>query len=286
VESWRAEDDGPRRAVPLVRSVMLLILLSLLGWAGYEINGNVRADALVNSLRTAKEDAVLGVIDQLGPYRRWADGRLRSLSSSEPRTAEDQRAVLHARMALLPVEPRLAEDLKETLLDPATAYSYVGVLRDALQPYRGRFTGELWETLRAADERAERRFHAGLALAEYEPAADGWSEQDTRFLAEQLVAANPEHQPRLREYLGRSAESLLAPLEVLFRQSRSAGKPPIGSGERFGRFRRSGRERLAGSADHRHGRSVPDPVRAFRAVGGLGGERRLVQLVQPNRRPS
>ncbi len=199
----------------LLRSVMLLILLSLLGWAGYEINGNVRADALVVSLRTAKEDAVLGVIDQLGPYRRWADGRLRSLVASEPRTVEEQRAVLHARLALLPVEPRLAEDLQETMLDPATAYSYVGVLRDALQPYRAGFTGKLWETLRAADARPERRFHAGLALAEYEPASDRWSEADHRFLAEQLVLANWEDRHRLREYLMPIKASLYEPLEAL-----------------------------------------------------------------------
>ncbi len=109
-----------------IRAAVLLILFALLGWGAYELNGNLQAAALVNSLRTAKEDAVLGVIEQVGPYRRWADGRLRSMLASEPRTVEEQRAELHARMALLPVEPRLAEDLNETLLDPATAYSYVG----------------------------------------------------------------------------------------------------------------------------------------------------------------
>jgi hypothetical protein len=174
-KQWKAGEQKMMQAAGRfhgMRAAVLLILLVLLGWGAYEINGNLQAAALVNSLRTAKEDAVLGVIEQVGPYRRWAGGRLRSLLASEPRTLEEQRAALHARMALLPVEPRLAEDLKETLLDPATAYSYVGVLRDALQPYRGRFTSQLWGGLRAADERAERRFRAGLALAGYEPASD------------------------------------------------------------------------------------------------------------------
>ena len=42
---------------------------------------------------------------------------------------------------------------------------------------------------------------AGLALATYATNSNQWTPADKTFLAAQLVAANPEHQPRLREYL-------------------------------------------------------------------------------------
>ena len=217
-----------------IRAAVLLILFALLGWGAYELNGNLQAAALVNSLRTAKEDAVLGVIEQVGPYRRWADGRLRSMLASEPRTVEEQRAELRCADGVVACGASFGRGFERDVAGPGH-----GLLvrrrrfADALQPYQERFTGELWEILRATAERPERRFRAGLALAEYEPAADGWNEQDTLFLAEQLISANPEHQPLLREYLRPIGESLLAPLELLFRNQDLSETQQLGSANAY-----------------------------------------------------
>ncbi len=202
----------------VLRSVMLLLLLSLLGWAGHEINGSLQAAALVDSLQTANEDAVPALIDQLGPYRRWAVPRLRSLLASAGENVvatKEQPAQLHLRLALLPSDTGLVKELKETMLNPDTTYSYVGVLRDALQPYQMQLLDELWYTFGAADMPTKRRFHAGLILATYDEASSRWTAEHQHFLAEQLVSADWEHQPRLREYLVPIRDELYEPLKAL-----------------------------------------------------------------------
>lgn len=216
---WRDVELAMMRAagrLHAIRAALVLALLSVLGWAAYEVNGNLQAAALVNSLQNAQEDAMLGVVEQMQPYRRWAEPRLRTALNRPAQTAEQQRARLGMQMALVATEPDLVQDLKEMLLDPATTYLHVGVLREALQPQREQFTAELWESLQSAETKTGRRFHAGLALAGYEPKSARWTDQDHQFLAEQLVSANPEHQSRLRRYLAPISQALVPSLETVF----------------------------------------------------------------------
>ena len=51
--------------------------------------------------------------------------------------------------------------------------------------------------------RLVRRFRAAVALADYVPESEAasWSEQDLKFVAEQLVSSNAEFQPLLRDAL-------------------------------------------------------------------------------------
>lgn len=233
------------RRLHLVRAALLLVVLSLLGGAAYEIQGNVQAAALVNRLQIAKEDAVLHVLRQLRPYRRWAQARLERQLAIDARSPEDRRAQLHARMALVATDPAQAELLKDALLHPGTSHTYVGVLRDVLQPYRKRFVSELWENLHATGIRAERRFHAGLALAAYDPTSRDWTDENYRFLAEQLVSANPEHQPRLRQYLRPIADDMLAPLEALFREQGFPESRLLGAAAALADYAEDDNDRLA-----------------------------------------
>ena len=57
-----------------------------------------------------------------------------------------------------------------------------------------------------------------MALADYVPQSEKawWTEQDLKFVAEQLVAANAEFQPLLREYLRPMRGQLLVDLEKIF----------------------------------------------------------------------
>ena len=70
------------------------------------------------------------------------------------------------------------------------------------------------------DEKADiqRRFRAALALADYVPESEAasWTEQDLKFVAEQLVASNAEFQPLLRDALRPIRARLLGDLERIF----------------------------------------------------------------------
>jgi len=198
----------------LARAAVLLVVLLLLGWGGYEINGHYQAKSLVGRLLSAKEETVPDIIGQLQPYRRWARSRLEQQLAMDPTTPEDERRQLHARLALVVEDDRHVREIKEALLSAET--SYVGVLRDALLPYSSRLIEDFRQDLQNTELPVEHRFRAGLPLATYDPVPKNWTDDDRRFLAEQLVAANPEHQPRLREYLRPIGDQLLVQLERLF----------------------------------------------------------------------
>lgn len=205
----------------LARTAAVLVVLGLLGALGYEINGRFQSRALVDSLLSAKEDAVLGIVDRLRPYRRWADRLLEEQLASDPQTMDERRVQLHIRLALLPVDVGQRDALKTALLEPATPESYIGVLRDALgppeiSPVDDALIAYFREKFEDSALRAEQRFRAALALAAYAPQPDLWSDEQRSFLAQQLIAAVPEQQPMLRRYLRPLADLLLAPLETLF----------------------------------------------------------------------
>ena len=57
----------------LLRAALVLVLLGLLGWGGYEGYGRLRAAAAVRALASAETTEVPRLIDDLAPYRRWAN---------------------------------------------------------------------------------------------------------------------------------------------------------------------------------------------------------------------
>ncbi len=118
-----------------LRSLAAVLLLGLLTWGGIEGYGNLKASALVESLRTASTPDVAQIVKQIAGYRRWADSRLVGLlEDSEPASREH----LHASLALLPVDPRQADYLSGTLLKSSPGD--VAVLREALRPHQGSVT--------------------------------------------------------------------------------------------------------------------------------------------------
>ncbi len=195
-----------------IRAILLLVSSSLLGWGAYEINGNLQAAALVNSLRIANEEAVLELIHEIQPYRRWAEPRMQSLLAPNAATVQDQRAQLHLQLALVDSTPRLVNELNDVMLDPGTSYSYVGVLRNVLHPYRAQLLDELWSVLKSGNLPPKKRFHAGLALAQYDTESSGWTDEDHDFLVEQLLSASEHCQIDLREQLRPIGEKLVLSL--------------------------------------------------------------------------
>ena len=207
---------GAARRVYVTWATVIAFLVLILSYAGWHGVGRLQARSLVDSLVKAKEDAVVGIIEQLRPYQRWTQPHLLEVLSRQAETNSDWRGQRHARMALLAIEQdesQIAVLQKDLLTaEPAT----IGLLCRVLKPHAFQIEDDLWQTLHDPTARVDRRFRAGLALSEYAPQNTRWTSEDYRFLAQQLVGANPEHQLRLRQYLRSVSHELLSNLEVLF----------------------------------------------------------------------
>ena len=107
-----------------------------------------------------EEETVPDIIGQLQPYQRWARSRLEQELGTGPKTLEDARRQLHARLALVAEDDRHVDQIKDALLNAET--SYIGVLRDALLPHAPRLVRDFRQDLRNSELPAEHRFRAGL----------------------------------------------------------------------------------------------------------------------------
>ncbi len=212
-QNWTEPQRKMMRRVGRVqgmRAVILAISLVLAVLAGREIHGRFQARSAISQLTSADVDQLPASLRQVDRYYGWAGSGLFALASGTAGTLEERRTQLHARLALVSRDASQVEPLLEELL--TNHVSYVGVIRVQLQPYRIQFEDKLWELLRDGTAAPARRFRAGLALASISQQADPdpWTPGDIAFLADQLVAANSEHQSRLREYLRPLQERLLA----------------------------------------------------------------------------
>src|SRR5262249_37441855 len=54
-----------------VRGLVLVVVLALLGWGGYEGHGTLKADALRDRLLDANTNEVPTIVEDMGSYRRW-----------------------------------------------------------------------------------------------------------------------------------------------------------------------------------------------------------------------
>ena len=59
-----------------LRTLGLVMLVSLITWGGIEGYGTLRASALVESLQKVGTPDVPAIVKQLSGYRRWADPQL------------------------------------------------------------------------------------------------------------------------------------------------------------------------------------------------------------------
>jgi hypothetical protein len=227
----------------LMRLMVCSIIVALMAWGAYETNGYFQSQALIGSLMRANEDAVLDIVGQLRPYRRWAQPRLRAIVAAEPQTAHERRRQLHARIALVSEDDTLVPRLYESLLEADAVY--IGCLCNVLSPYSSRLLGKLWSVLHDVSASHEHRFRAGSALAMYATDSDRWTADDYRFLCDNLIAANPEHQPILRNNLEPLADHLLPELIRLFSDDQLPGIQQAGAANAVVSFGRKDISRLS-----------------------------------------
>jgi hypothetical protein len=191
-----------------LRGAALGLLLAAALAGGLYVSGRVAEDRAaqhaadrVAHLGDAEVSQVRVIVDDLGPYRAWADPRLRDILR-DPAATPKQR--LHASLALLPTDAGQADYLRARLLQPDAAPGEVLVIGEFLDRHG---QGEplrdgLWPLLEDPGEKAERRFRAACALARFDPDSRRWDRaaadvagwlvgQNTAFLGQWLEALRP-----------------------------------------------------------------------------------------------
>jgi formylglycine-generating enzyme required for sulfatase activity len=183
---------------------------------------STRIEGLVGSLARAEPSHVPDIVKQLDGNPDVAAPFLAALISGKAQTPDEKRARLHARLALVSRDPSQVEPLVEELLTGKV--TYVLPIRQLLRPEAARLTERLRGLLRDEKLDPQPRFRAALALADDVGAtgAAWWTESDLKFVAGQLVLANPEFQPLLREALRPIHARLLGDLERLFTNAYAA----------------------------------------------------------------
>jgi formylglycine-generating enzyme required for sulfatase activity len=123
---------------------------------------------------------------------------------------------LHAALALLPVDDRKAEYLREQLLQVKP--SQFPVVRDALMPHQAAIVEPLWSAALAGEGDPRERFQAACALAAYAPADERWVRIGAQVAARLVTQETSEH-VTWRKALQPAARQLVAPLGAIYRSS-------------------------------------------------------------------
>jgi eukaryotic-like serine/threonine-protein kinase len=197
-----------------VRGLTLATVLILLGWGGYAVNGQSKAQRLVDKLLGSPLEDVPGIIGDLEHYRRWTDPLLRQ-AYAEAKRAGDSQKQLHAALALLPVADEQLPYLKDRLLR-ADAQSIL-VIRQSLAGHKDTLVGECWRVLeKPAQEHHGKTLQAASALAIYDPQNPRW-EKVRIDVANRLVAEDAYVVSRWVDALRPIAKQVIEPLAVIFR---------------------------------------------------------------------
>jgi serine/threonine protein kinase/formylglycine-generating enzyme required for sulfatase activity len=166
--------------------VAVLAAAALAGWQVREQRRQDRAATLVCALETAETADVPKLIEEIGPYRRWANPLLAKAVAEEP---ADSKARLHAALGLLPVDAGQADYLCDRLLE-ARGPDEVRVVRGMLHEHAPRLAVRFWGVVPEHWEDRRRRLRAACALALLaadDPRWHTWGREVVRCLAGENV---------------------------------------------------------------------------------------------------
>ncbi len=229
----------------LTRAATLALLFVALAWGVREIYCRVTSSQLVNSLAKASEDKVLDSAQELQRYLPWARDALNEWAGQKnAKTDDDRKKQLHARLALVATDKTHVPPLVESLVT-ATSPKYVGVIRDALQPDVDTVTPLFWQGFHAENGDAARKFRAGMALADFAPEDEKWTDADFQFLVEHLFSENVKDQPEWLGQLAPIGRHCLPRLEVLFVQADAPEKQQMGTANAVAAFASDDHLRIA-----------------------------------------
>jgi formylglycine-generating enzyme required for sulfatase activity len=197
-----------------VRGLAVAVVLTLLGWSGYETHGTLKAHALRDRLLDANTADVPTIVKDMESYRRWIDPLLRS-ASQEAEASRDTRKQLAANLALLPVDPGQVDYLYGRLLEAQP--HELPVIRDALAPHKDALLDKLWAVVESPEKgRESQRLRAAAALAKYDPESERWGKAGA-FVVNDLVLENLVFLGQWSEAFRPVKERLLPRLFEIFR---------------------------------------------------------------------
>jgi formylglycine-generating enzyme required for sulfatase activity len=213
----RAARFHATRAAGLAVLLAALALTGLMVWG--QVNEERRQDhaaALVRTLSAAETADVPKLVEEVGPYRRWADPLLRQAIAEAP---ADSKEHLHAALALLATDDGQADHLAERLL--AGRPEEVLIIRDALQGHGHDLAERYWAVVQDREADPGRRLRAACALAAYDPDGGHWADV-SGDVSNALVRENLLLVPRWAEALRPVSGRLIPALAEVFRD---AGRP-------------------------------------------------------------
>jgi formylglycine-generating enzyme required for sulfatase activity len=160
-----------------------------------------RVEGLVASLVESDPERLVENIEKLNSEFEAAEPLLRKNISAEASSPDNERRILHSKLALVAKDPSLTEDVTEAYFTKGV--SYLLPIRQILRPQGESLIEPMAKRLKDSAEKPEARFRAAVALAEFQkqPSDLDWDQETTKFVAEQLVSANPEFQPIYRKGL-------------------------------------------------------------------------------------
>jgi len=200
-----------------VRGLTLSMVLILLVWGGYEVNGQLKAQRLRDKLLGSPLADVPGIVGELKHDRSWIDPLLRQ-AYAEAKAAGNSQKQLKAALALLPVDDTQAAYLKDRLLR-ADARD-ISVIRQSLVSHRQTLVAECWRVLEEpAQEDQGKTLQAASALALYDPENPRW-EKIRIDVANRLVAENAYAVSGWIDALRPVANQLRDPLKAVFHDER------------------------------------------------------------------
>jgi serine/threonine protein kinase/formylglycine-generating enzyme required for sulfatase activity len=168
-----------------VWGLVLAVTLALVGLAGREHLGRLKADSLRHSLVNAETTHVPAIVKDMADYRRWVDPLLHKAYAE---AGDDAKKRLHLSLALLPSDPEQVKGLYRQLFEVKP--EAFPVVCEALAPYQDKLAGPLWAELEDQAGDADRRFRAACALASYDPRSGNW-DRHGGFVVQRLVLASP-----------------------------------------------------------------------------------------------
>jgi eukaryotic-like serine/threonine-protein kinase len=173
----------------LLQALVLVVVGALFGWGLREVyRGPVKADHLVESLKTADIERVEDIIKDLDTCRPWADPKLQAIIAdpSPPKDAKERKARLNASLALLPVDPGQVPYLEQQLLSEDVGPDEVYVIAQHLgerslsgTDHRHDVASRLEALLETEGVPRDRRLRAVCVLAFLRPRRDWerWSDE-------------------------------------------------------------------------------------------------------------
>jgi formylglycine-generating enzyme required for sulfatase activity len=198
----------------VVRGLVVAVCLTLLGFAGWEGFGQMKAQTLRNRLLEATTTDVPGIVKEMAPYRRWVDPLLRE-AYGQAEQDNDGRKQLHASLALLPVDRAQVEYLYGRLLNAEPPE--VPVILDFLAGHRSELVDRLWAVVDKPEKgKEQQRLRAAAALARYDPEGQRWDKSSGK-VAEELVSMNLVYLGLWSEAFRPVKARLLSPLSDIFR---------------------------------------------------------------------